>query len=56
MKTQRVSGTVQHCSDATSDGRYLVVIKVKNTKVGGYSDRPVAVGSTASIEDGKVGA
>ena len=55
MKAQRVSGTVQHCSDATSDGRYLVVIKVKSAKVGGYSDRWVEPGSTVSIENGRVG-
>lgn len=53
MKAQRMSGTVEHCSPTMGE-RFLVVIKVRNQKVSGYSDRKIEPGSSAAIENGRV--
>lgn len=54
MRAGRVSGTVEHCTETQTDGRFFVVIKVRNQKISGYSDRRVEPGSSAAIEEGRV--
>jgi len=49
----RQTGLVESCSP-TSDGRFLIVVKIGKNRFHGYSVNPSVVGGTATVENGVV--